>query len=145
MLKLLTAVLLLASCSYKNSPDKEIYTSLPTYQVSKNIEDAWKSTLTFFNNKNIPVVIAEKSSEYIITAPVTVQCGNETDTEADVVLADTENIPPTVTARYKVKITKVYGQTTLIPTLEDIHTGEQKCAVKSTGKLEKMLGEYVKK
>lgn len=145
MIKLVVAILILTSCSYKNSANKEVYSSIPSYPVSKNMDEAWKNTLTFFNSKNIPVVVAEKSSEYIITAPVNVPCGNESDSDAAVIVTDTENIPSTVTARYKVKITTVYGQTTLIPTLEDIYTGEQKCTAKSTGKLEKMLSEYVNK
>lgn len=146
MIKLFAAILVLTSCSYKNSLNKEPHSSLPSFPVvSKNVDEAWKSTLTFFNNKSIPVVVAEKSSQYIITAPVTVQCGSENDSDADIVLIDSENIPATATARYKVKITEMYGQTTLIPTLEDIYTGDHKCAVKSTGKLEKTLSEYVNK
>ncbi|MCC6287039.1 MAG: hypothetical protein IT249_04075 [Chitinophagaceae bacterium] len=143
MIKLLAAVLIFMSCTFKNAPNKEPYTSLPSYPVSKNIEDAWKSTLAFFSSKNIKVVHAEKSSEYIITEPVPVQCGNETDNDADIIITDADNVPATATARYKVKVTQVYGQTTLIPTLEDIHTSDQNHAAKSTGKLEKMLSEYV--
>ncbi|WP_116873285.1 hypothetical protein [Terrimonas sp.] len=145
MMKLLAAILIFTSCTFKGALNKEPYTSLPSYPVSKNIEEAWKSTLAFFNSKNIPVVHAEKSSEYIITAPVPVQCGNEADSDADIIIADTGNLPSTATARYKVKVTQVYGQTTLIPTLEDIHTGDQSHAAKSTGKLEKILSEYVNK
>lgn len=143
MIKLFAAVLLLGSCAYKNSATKEAFASLPTYPVSKNVDETWKSALTFFDSKKIPVVLAEKSSEYIITAPVAVQCGTQADGEADVVVPDSDNIPATATARYKVKITQVYGQTTLIPSLEDIYTGDHKCAAKSTGKLEKQLTEFV--
>lgn len=142
MIKVFAAVLLLASCANKNMVSKETYCSLPSYTVSKNVDETWKRTLAYFNNKNIPVIVAEKSNEYIITAPVNVQYG--TGADADVVLSETDETPSAVTARYKVKITQAYGQTTLVPTLEDISTGNQNCTAKSTGKLEKQLSEYVK-
>lgn len=140
---MLAALLILASCSYKNSAHKEVYSSIPSYKVSKNVDDTWKKTLAFFSSNNIRVVHAEKSSEYIITAPVIVQCGKQADAEADVVIENADQTPSNVTARYKVKITQVDGSTAIIPTLEDIHTGDECLIAKSTGKREKLLSAYV--